>query len=239
LIYLKYPEIIQNAGLFFWLDLFNKGAVNCSQFHRPNSKDNIKENFFGEIIRDIILENEEVFLINPGVFSKYQIKNIGDDETTSDTDTEKPDLYSFRLFNFPHSFYLTKEQMIVIRNSFQRKINTIMDLLTDFKNEISNEDFNDIAKEKTNSIYEKIKPETAIFQKHIDNELYLQQIINSNENVFNLQLRAAVTSIENLTRFYETNGIMIPYLADALRKELALRTDLNKCRMILYWTFNG
>lgn len=149
----------------------------------------------------------------------------------------QPDIYSIFLCRIPFGYNFSKEQMKNLRYSLQRKIKPLSDLLEQLKPEISQLNFDDSLKENIRLLSEKIIPCSENFQALVDDEIYFRGIINSSEVYSSLYLCAAVTSVKKITSFYEKNQTLLPFQADALRKELALHTDINKCRLFLYWRF--
>ena len=145
-----------------------------------------------------------------------------------------PEGYSFTLFTYPWCPNLTKEQMIATRASLQNKINGIWESIKILQDAMATEIFNQGIENKLIYFRDKVKPITEAFQKAVNNEIYFQHTFNSQEKLLYLDFKVAVTSIEHITHFYESNRIMIPYLAEALRKELSLKTDINKSYVIAY-----
>ena len=51
-----------------------------------------------------------------------------------------------------------------------------------------------------------------------------------------MTLYVGVAPVRTIIDFYEKSKTLIPQAAEALKRQLELRTDINKCRPFLYWS---
>jgi hypothetical protein len=81
-----------------------------------------------------------------------------------------------------------------------------------------------------------LKTETELMQKHLDNELYFQQIKRMSNQYTLLTLNVGVAPLNMMIDYYIKQGTLKPFVADTLKRQLALKTDINKCDVFLYWS---
>ncbi len=148
-------------------------------------------------------------------------------------------LYSIRLFHIPIGINLEGDNVKMISNHLHKKIKEITDSISEFKKEISQTGFDENTLKKLEQFYLKIEPELKILQQQIDNELYLQQLIHASEKSLYYDVFIVVATIEQITGFYEKNGIFLPFEADAFRKSLSMQMDIKKCDLVLFSRFEG
>jgi len=163
-------------------------------------------------------------------FSRKYREQVRQSEATAWSDET---VYSICLFRIPSSPLLEADKLLMIRSNLRKKMNIISDKLYELKNELASVNYDKEVFFITQEFYLRIEPELKALQKQIDDDIYLQQLVNSNEKSFYFEVHAAVVSVDRITRLHEKNGILQPYAGDALRKNLSMYTDIYKCDVIL------
>jgi len=228
----KHESMLKLINIWDWIDLIEEETLQFTGFSNHNNKDT-SEDIMLQIINDRIIQKEE-FLLFDSIVGKYMNEIQLDNYKKGTWSFKKPEIYSFPLFSIPYGKNLSKENMSILHRELQNKISPISTKLNEFRSSLFDEDFGDAVKEKTMSFFETLIPETELFQKHIDNQMYFRQVINSDKDCYNAQIRVGVCSIKTMAHYFGKSKILLPFVADALKKKLAMHTDINKSEAFLY-----
>lgn len=169
----------------------------------------------------------------PGKYFEELLTEEISDNNSSEIDAAE--IISLPLCNIPFGRNLTADNMMVLRKNILGKFKNIAKTIEEFRLIAHKENFGRSMKEKTIAFHKAIKSEIIRFQSNIDDELYFQQIINSDEESFSIRVRLGISSIDTMISFYEKSGLLLPFVAEALKKNLSLKTDLNLCEVFLYF----
>jgi len=230
---IEYHEwMLKTVNVWNWIDLLKEDVLQLSWNEEYNLKD-MSEDEMISLIYTHIIQKEEFFLLD-GILGKYMNEIPLDNYKKGTWSFKKPEIYSFPLFSIPYGKNLSKENMSILHRELQNKISPISTKLNEFRSSLFDEDFGDAVKEKTMSFFETLIPETELFQKHIDSQMYFRQVINSDKDCFNAQIRVGVCSIKTMAHYFGKSKILLPFVADALKKKLAMHTDINKSEAFLY-----
>jgi len=227
-----HEELFKIINVQNWMDLLEEDVLNFTGCSRYDAK-NPSEDELVPLINDFIISKERFFWFDSTI-GKYMNEMQLEDQKTESRAEANAEFYSFPLFSIPYGKHLSIENVRVLRRSLHDNIGIISGKINEFKSSSHHEDFGDGMKKKALSFFETLMPETETFQKHIDGQMYFQQVINSDSSTFKAQLRVGVCSVRTLAQYFGKSKILLPFVAEALEKKLALHTDLNKCDVFLY-----
>ena len=178
--------------------------------------------------------DKEEFLLVDGIIGTY-IKEAALEERNKDgLFSEETKIFSFPLIEILYGKDMSKENLAVLRKNTLSKLNGISAKIDEFKASLHHEEFGDSVKEKTLAFYESLKEERNSFQTYIDEHMFIKQILNSDKDCFRAQLRIGVSSIRTLISYFEKSKILLPFVANALEKQLEQKMDIDKCDAFMY-----
>jgi hypothetical protein len=227
----------QGVCVFGWVDLFDRKTVIALNYvHYEAEKDTTKEDPLIKRISDEFLDDEnkkKFYLLLPKFVQLKKEFSVAKENNRFEGD---PDFYSFPLYQIPLLPSLSKETMQLIRGELLRKAQPFTGMLSEFKSTMQNKVFGEQVKELATEFYKKIKPETEMFQQSIDKQIYFQQAINAVGNFVYYSLNVGIASVATIIDYYRESNILLPFVYEALKKNLSLHMDMNSCDVFFYLT---
>ena len=234
---IDFEERFKSSFVYEWIDLFDYKTVEPMRFipydpvYKPTEEDEIIKLFCEEFIDDNCKKEFIMLLPNIAVHKKgYSVSN------ENDAKMDNPDFYSFTLYQIALLPSINKETMPIIRAELLRKAQPFVCMLQEFKSAMQAEVYDDKVKELTCGFYKKIEPEAAIFQHQIEQQIYFRQAMYSGVSFVNYKLNVCVCSVKTVIDYYCEVGVMLPFVGEALKKNISLQRDINSCDVFLYLT---
>jgi len=231
-------KIFKNAKLWEWISLFDNETATIFAFKfSDNFKDNEEDELIG-YFHDAFCNSHDFLFLNfyvDQIFNAISIPAPNDVALKADTAA----YYHIPLFSFPFHSDITKDNLKIIRAHMQEKMKNISLMTEAFKSEVNQMEFNSQLNEICCTFYQQISPEIKIMQQHIDNELYFQQVIKSHPAYLEITLNLGVAPVTTIIEYYVKAGTLKPYVADALKRQLSFKTDINKCDVFLYYSVDA
>lgn len=221
-----------------YYDLFDKDILWGNFLLNEYYEEITDEDCLIEYIHDAIINHDKYFFINLVYLSEYfRIAEIDTDLYTVDDETTA-DFYSISLLNIPENINLSIEHIKICRNQILPKIQSLWSLLNDFNKQLPKiQSTNDL--EKIILDFNKtISNEKKKAQELIDNNLFIQKIINSGDNTNKLCFKIAFCTANTLIDYYEKDNTLLPFVAQSLKELIAKTEDLNSYQMVFYMQFN-
>lgn len=221
-----------------YYDLFDKDILWGNFLLNEYSEEITEEDCLIEYIHDAIINHDKYFFINPVYFSDYfSIADICTDLIT-ENEEKSADFYSIPLVYIPENINLSIEHIKICRNQILPNFQTLWGLLNDFNKQLpkiqSANDLKSIILDFNKTIsYEKKKA-----QELIDNNSYIQRMINSGDNTNKLNYKIALCTTNTLIDYYEKDNTLLPFVAQSLKELIAKTEDLNSYQMVFYLQFN-
>ena len=228
-------KFFSETSFWEWKDLFSNEVALPLGFSHYNSQTDGNGDKLIEILAIQISKLGSFLFMNTNVENILKAISI---DLPRDAAIEKSaeSFYNIPLFSYPFCFCLEKEKLTNIRSNMQAKLKPMMTMIDEFHVEIKNDEFNEVLEQKCRTFYANLVTEIETMQKHIDNEIYFQQYIHSNAEHHLFTLNIGVTTIDQLINYYEKSKTLQPHSATALKTQLNLSMDINKCYAFLYWT---
>lgn len=233
-----YREVIKDyLKCSNWIDLFDGVVAKASCIQEYDASGN-KEDDLLNLLYDEISGNENFILLKDNFPKIIKEINLQDNINTVQTEENKTGYFNIPLLHIPFLANEKKEIMQMLRNNLRPCFQNISDVIEDIKKTVRNEYFDEGLKNTVANFSDKIKPETEKIQNIISQQLHFQQLINSTDNWFNIYLNLGICSINTLVDYYEKSGNLLPFVADSLKKKLALKTDIDKCDAFLFFLYD-
>ncbi len=229
----------QNVLIWPWIELFDNEAVFITNFddYRLNLDISGKtQDHLIELLGDELIDEEfknDFLVLLPKMLT---LKKAGFVTDKNSFFKKTPEFYYFQLCQIPFVPWLTKENMIVIRNELLKKAQPFVNILKEFKVEAQKEVFSDRINELAINYYTRILPETDIFQQAVDKQIYFMNAINSGKPYGKFAINAGICSLNCILEYYRDAGTIQPFVYDALKKKLSMNTDMNRCDVFLFLT---
>ncbi len=173
------------------------------------------------------------FLYYKDFSDKFKIKQL-DNNYSEISKNEIFDFYSLSLFKITGNLDLTAEQMKLIRNQFSFVSNTISEKVHSLEKKIEKlTDHHELIDEIINFRNE-INPDLTEIQRSIDENIYFNKIINSNENNIVYSYEMAICNYLTIIDFYEKNKTILSFVATNLKKQIEQFCDPNQFIIVFY-----
>ena len=218
-----------------WIPLFENKFVKPEVFYIPEIHPEKVETELTTMIRDKIISGDEMFFF--WIDIRFHKTDFYLEETVYDN-TVNYEIYSMPLFTLLYNSDITKENMMILRGNILGVISPLSKMMQEFRTSISNEIYGHSIHEKILLFYETLKPLREVIQKKLDDQIYFQQMKNSTDDSREIEIRAGVSSLNLIIDFIGTSGILPPFIANAMKQNLGLQKDLDKCEMFLDFSFN-
>jgi len=233
----NFENKFQSVSILGWIDLFDNKTVNLLNYvHYEALTDTKQEDPLIISLSEEFLEEEfkkEFSMLIPKFVQLKKEFSVAKENNRFEGD---PDFYSFPLHQIPLLPSLSKETMQLIRGELLRKAQPFTVMLSEFKSTMQNKVFGEHVKELATGFYKKIKPETEMFQQSIDKQIYFQQAINAVGNFVYYRLNVGIASVATIIDYYRESNILLPFVYEALKKNLSLHMDMNSCDVFFYLT---
>ena len=223
---------LKSICVFNWLDLMDEEVVEFGGHLYYNEKSDKEDSLITEISKSIM--DKEEFLLVDGIIGTYIKEAALEEHKKEELLSKETKIFSFPLVDILYGKDISKENLAVLRKNTQSKLNGISAKMDDFKASLHYEEFGDSAKEKMIAFYESLKEERESFQSYIDEHMFIKQVLNSDKDCFRAQLRIGVSSIRTLITYFEKSKILLPFVANALEKQLEQKMDIDKCDAFMY-----
>jgi hypothetical protein len=224
--------VLKSIYVFNWLELMDKEILELGGHWMYSESSDEEDSLIPEISNSIM--DKEEFLLVDGIIGTY-IKEVSLEEHKKDgLFSKEPKIFSFPLVDILYGKDISKENLLVLRKDTLNKLNGISAKMDEFKASLHHEEFGDPVKEKTLAFYESLKEERESFQTYIDEHMFIKQVLNSDKDCFRAQLRMGVSSIRTMIHYFEKSKILLPFVANALEKQLEQKMDIDKCDAFLY-----
>jgi hypothetical protein len=224
--------VLKSIYVFNWLELMDKEIMELGGhwFYHETSDD--EDSLIPEISKSIM--DKEEFLLVDGIIGTYIKESALEENKKDGLFSKEPKMFSFPLVDILYGKDISKENLAVLRKDTLNKLNGISVKMDEFKASLHHEEFGDTVKEKTLAFYESLKGERESFQTYVDEHMFIKQVLNSDKDCFRAQLRVGVSSIRTLIHYFEKSKILLPFVANALEKQLEQKMDIGKCDAFLY-----
>ena len=219
-------------NIFDWLELMDEEIVEFGGHLYYNEKSDKEDSLIPEISKSIM--GKEEFLLVDGIIGTYIKETALEEPKKEELFSKETKIFSFPLIYILYGKDISKENLAVLRKNVLNKLNGIFAKIDEFKASLHNEEFDDIVKEKTLAFYESLKDERESFQTNIDEHMFIKQVLNSDKDCLRAQLRIGVCSIRTLVNYFEKSKILLPFVANALEKQLEQKMDIDKCDAFIY-----
>ena len=218
-----------------WIPLFENKFVKPEVFYIPEIHPDNLETELMDMIRDKIISGNEMFLFRTDI--RFHKKNFYLEETVYDNSLNY-EIYSMPFFTFLYNGKISKENMMILRGNILGIISPLSEMMQEFRKNISAEIYSHSIHEKIVAFHETLKPLREVIQKKLDDQIYFQGMKNSTDDSREIEIRADVSSLNLIIDFIGSSGILPPFIANAIKQNLALQKDLDKCEMFLDFSFN-
>ncbi len=231
-------NLLNLYNLADYYDLFDEKILWGNFLLNEYSEKYTEEDNLIEYIHDAIINHDKYFFINPVLQSDcFRIAEINKDFLINNTDT-KPDYYSIPLLYLPENINLSIEHIKICRNQILPKVQTLWSRIDDFNKQLQ---FMQSSKELENTLLNfcnTISTEIENAQGIIDNNIFIQKLINSGNNSSKLCFRMAICTTNTLIDYYEKDKTLLPFVAQSLKELISKTEDLNSYQMVFYLQFN-
>jgi len=217
-----------------WISLFENKFIKTEVFYVPKLHSENVETELTTMIMDKIIIGDEVFFFPINIH--FDKKMFYLEETVYDS-AENYEIYSMPLFKLLYSSEIAKVNMPILRNNILTIVSPLMEKLQQFRTSISSEIYSHSIHDKIVEFYESLKPLRESIQKKLNDQMYFQQIKNSTDDSRELEIRASVSSLDLIIDYFSTSDILLPFIATAMKQNLSLQKDLDKCEMFLDFMF--
>jgi hypothetical protein len=234
-----FEQRFQNVCIWNWIDLFDNETAVIIDFEDYRMNLDIsanKQDHLIELLSDELTDEEfknDFLLLLPKLLA---LKKAGFVTDKNSFFKKTPEFYYFQLCQMPFVPWLTKENMIIIRNELLKKAQPIVNILKEFKAEAQKEIFLDKINDLALTYYTRILPETDIFQQAVDKQIYFMNAINAGKPYGRFAINAGICSLNCILEYYRDAGTIQPFVYDALKKKLSMNTDMNRCDVFLFLT---
>lgn len=227
--YLKFIEKqfnIEELQPFFALP--RKGTLSLYNFddYQPEDYSYIEV----EIITTTIIHNFEIPLFSDNAETYITTK---DDKNTDSNN--KALIFKEKLLQFISPASLTFSKLEIVRNRLIPLFKPLANILDEYNSELLLDKFDDALIEKIKDKFLNfIMPEASIIQNAVNDDIYFNQIKNSDDNAETFTLYLCVTDINSLLDLFHNVSKLPETTVEHARMELKEKLNLESAKLFLY-----